>query len=94
MEVDMQLDLTTPSDINNPGEPGSLQRICFQAARISTLEEWVDLNNAIHAYHEWLGSEGLYDTRISLLLNALGVAVEEVVELRKLGTKIVNPRKR
>lgn len=69
------------ADINDPGAPGTMQRLVYSAARVGWGYTWTGVNNLVQ--HLISQPRDNYDTEYSLLLNALGAATEELARKEK-----------
>lgn len=77
--------------------------IHYKVVRASTLEEWREVRNLAHAYIEkrWDTAKGDKAAEDALdhdeeyaMYNSIGVLAHEIVEMRRLAEKLVNPRAR
>jgi hypothetical protein len=86
--------LMVPADINDPGVPGSLQRLLYSATRCTTHNHWRDLNmqaNSLLEHYVRVLSKNKEnkDTELTILLNALVTLTEAVL---RLGEGIMDTR--
>lgn len=66
--------LRSEQSINKAGDPGTIQRLVYLVPRAQTANDWTRVRKLSEQIHDSLGN----DTGISLLLNALGCALERV----------------
>ena len=71
------------NDINNPGEPGSVQRLIYESARCMTPSDYERFARLADHVLGNLWKRGEYDTTISLLVNGLAAMAEQTVRLQK-----------
>lgn len=75
--------LQAEQSINEPGDPHTIQRFVYDAARVKTEDDWRRLNNDAHGLLERMQD----DTGISLLINAICVATHEVRRYYRKGDR-------
>lgn len=75
-------------NINYNGEPNTIQRLVYQAARTSTPTEWRELNNLAHNVLE----SNQNDSEISLLVNTICIATHKVVSVLSRASEILNDK--
>ncbi len=81
--------MNQPSDINDRGENGSLQRLIYLSARTSTSDEWSQLNHMAHVMLDKLVND-CPDTQLSLLVNALCVATSKVRDFQNAVGRLID----
>ena len=78
----VSLDPTAPANINDPGTPGSIQRLCYLVPRARALSEWREVRHLTGELLERVTQSCSTDTELSLLLNAVAAMAEEIVRGR------------
>jgi len=71
--------------INDPGQPGTIQRLVYDAARVESPAQWRRLNSLAHTVLETImsTSDDLDNDPQFLLVNSLCIATQRVVSMQR-----------